>query len=134
MLAPLSAIRPAMAAIADALSGLPMHGHVGAALAAGPVVAGPPVDLDGHAEVRGGALDGVAQPLPVPRGGDQHAEHQPAPEHDLLDVEHLDAGAGQRREDRRGDPGPVLAGQRDQQGLRAWLVSVVGRVEVAVRG
>ena len=42
------------------------------------------------------------------------------PQHDLLDVEHLDAGARERREHRGGHAGPVLAGQRDQQGLRRF--------------
>ena len=47
----------------------------------------------------GGLRDGVAQLAPVARGGDQHPEDQPAAEHDLLDVEHLDPGArpGSRR-------------------------------------
>ena len=60
----------------------------------GLVVADAAVDVDAHAERRGGRLDGVAQLLPVPRRGDEDAEDQPSPEHDLLDVEHLDAGAG----------------------------------------
>ena len=35
-------------------------------------------------------LDGVAQPLPVARHGDQHAEDEASAQHDLLDVDHLD--------------------------------------------
>ena len=88
------------------------------------VVAGAAVDLDLHAEVVGDPLQRAAQRLPVARRGDQHAEHQPAAEHDLLDVEHLDAERGQGGEDRRGDARPVLAGERDQQGLRRLVVHV----------
>ena len=131
MLAPVSAIRPATAAIAGGLQRRAEHGHVGAALAAGcrlsPV---PAVDLDAH--VRGRAAVSstrVAQPLPVARRGDQHAEDQPAAEHDLLDVETSTPDARQGREDRGGDAGPVLAGQRDQQGLGAR-----GRSSIARRG
>ena len=100
-------------------------GHVRAALATGPVVARPPVDLDGHPEVRGRLLDGVAEPLPVPRGRHQHPEDEPATQHDLLDVEHLDPGPGQRLEDGRRHAGAVLAGQGDQQGPRG-VVGVGG--------
>ena len=73
---------------------------VGALAAPAAVVARAAVHLDAHVEVGGGALDGVAQLLPVPRRGDEDAEHQPTSEHDLLDVEDLDAGCGERGEDR----------------------------------
>ena len=62
--------------------------------------------------------------LPVPRRADQQPEDQPAPEHDLLDVQDLDAEPGQGVEDQRGDARPVLAGQRDQQGPRRRRRSV----------
>ncbi len=83
--------------------------HVRPPAAAGLVVAGAAVDLDVHPEVAGGGLDGVAEPLPVPGDRDQHAEDQPAAEHDLLDVDDLDAGPREGGEDRGGDAGPVLA-------------------------
>ena len=95
------------------------HGHVRPALAATPVVAGAAIDLDVHPELVGRGLDGSAQRLPVARGsGHQDAEDQSSAEHDLLDVEHLDAGACQRAEHRRGHPRPVLPGDREQQRLR----------------
>ena len=98
------------------------HGDVRAALAPALVVAGAAVDLDAHAELGRGRLDGVAQLLPVARGGDQDAEDQPAPEHDLLDVEHLDAGVGQGPEHRRGDAGPVLPGDVRSSVSGIWSV------------
>ena len=120
MFAPVSAIRPAIAATAAGLSGMPEHGDVAAALGAAAVVAGAAVDLDLHAEVVGDPLQRASRSAFQSRGTvTSSAEHQPAAQHDLLDVEDLDAERGQGGEDRRGDARPVLAGQRDEQGLRA---------------
>ncbi len=113
------------------LEGRADDGHVRPAHAARPVVAGATVDLDAHPEVGGSGLDGVAELLPVARDRDEHAEDEPAPQHDLLDVDHLDAGPGQGVEDRRGDAGPVLAGERDQQRLRP-RAPIVGSSPVTV--
>src|SRR3954447_7809703 len=103
------------------------HGHVRAPTAPGPVVARAAVDLDAHLEVPGRGLHGVAEPLPVAGDGDQYAEDEPAAQHDLLDVDHLDTGPGERGEDRRRDAGPVLAGERDEQRLRPRAPMVVHR-------
>src|SRR4029079_4159864 len=62
--------------------------------------------------------DGVAQLLPVARRGHEDPEDQPPAEHDLLDVEHLDAGAGEGAEHRRAHPRAVLPGDGQQEGLR----------------
>ena len=127
MLPPLSAIRPATAAIADALSGRADDGHVRPAVAARPVVAGAAVDLDVMPRSRrwprrrrGASSSRAGSVTSTPR-------IEPAPQHDLLDVDHLDAGAGQGGEDRRGHAGPVLAGERDEQRLRARAPIVVHR-------
>ena len=93
------------------------HGDVRATRAALPVVADAAVDLDLHAQRGRGLLDGVAQLLPVPRRGDEDPEDEPAAQHDLLDVDDLDAGGRQGREHRGRDAGPVLAGQGHQEGL-----------------
>ncbi len=97
-------------------------GDVGATLAAHLVVAHAAIDVDGHVEGGAGRLHGGPEPLPVTGRRDQDAQDQPAPEHDLLDVEHLDAGVGERLEDRRRHARPVLAAQRDEQGLLCVLV------------
>src|SRR6478609_1383031 len=102
MLAPESAIRPATAAIADA-----------------------PVDVDGHAEGGGRLLDGGTDLLGVAGRGHEHPEDQPSPEHDLLDVDHLDARPGQGGEHRGGHTGAVLARQRDEEGLRLLALRYV---------
>ena len=81
----------------------------------------------------GGLLHGGAELLPVARCRDQDAEDEAAAEDDLLDVEHLDPGLGERLEDRRGDPRPVLAAQRDEQGLLCVLVHHATRLAVSLR-
>ncbi len=46
---------------------------------------------------------------------EQHAEHQPAPDHHLLDVQHGQRVPGQGAEQPGGHARPVPAGQRDEQ-------------------
>ena len=97
MLAPLSAIRPGDGGHRRRLERRADHGDVRAALAAALVVAGAAVDVDAHPEAVGGRLRRRRAAVFQSRGrGDQDAQDQPAPEHDLLDVEDLDAGLGQR--------------------------------------
>ena len=93
------------------------HGDMAAALESLPVVTGAAVDLHLHVQVDGDPLQRGPQRLPVPRGGDQHTEHETPAQHDLLDVEHVDAEHGQRREHGGRDPRTVHARQGDQQGL-----------------
>ena len=118
MLAPLSAIRPATAAIAAALSGAPITVTCERPSRRPWLSPVPRSIVDAHPEVARGRLDGVAQPLPVAGRGDQDAEDQAATEHDLLDVEDLDPGLGQGGEHRGGDAGPVLPRDGEEQGLR----------------
>ena len=106
-------------ACAGPSAGAPMHGDV----ASGPRAAAGCRRCRGRprrsCRGRGAVASTASRSFFQSRGrGDEDAEDQPAPQHDLLDVEDLDAGLGQGVEDRRGDAGPVLAGERDQQGLR----------------
>jgi hypothetical protein len=48
-------------------------------------------ELDVHAEPGGRTFGGLAQLSELAWGSEQDAEHQPAAQHDLLDVEHVDA-------------------------------------------
>ena len=98
----------------------PDDGHVGAAFEPLPVVAGAAVDVDAHVQRCSGLVDARAQLLPVARRRDQDAQDEAAPQHDLLDVEDLDAGVGEGREDGRRDAGPVLAHEGDEQGLGSF--------------
>ncbi len=50
--------------------------------------------LELHAEPRGGRFGLLAQPGDVAGSGDQDAEQQPSPQHDLLDVEDLHTEPG----------------------------------------
>ena len=80
--------------------------------------------LDVHAEVLGdfGQL-GPDLGLVVP-DADQHAEHQPAADDDLLHVDDLDVGSGQGPEQRRGHAGPVPPGDGDEEGPVGGHVTV----------
>ena len=123
MLAPLSAIRPATAANAEAFSGVPRT--VTWERPSRRARLSPDPRSTSTVMPRSAAVCSTASRSRFQsRGADhQHAEDQPATQHDLLDVEHLDPGPGQRLEDRRRHAGAVLAGQGDQQGPRG----VVGR-------
>ena len=74
-------------------------------------------DLGVQAEV-----GGQRRHLAVDRGqvgsavaGQQHPEHQPAADHDLLDVQHARARGGQQGEEPGGHAGSVPAGHGDEQ-------------------
>ena len=91
-------------------------GHVGATGGAARVVAVALLDADLQVEIRRDLLDGRPQRLPVPGGGHEDPQDEPAAQHDLFDVEHLDAEAGDGGEDARGHTGTVDARQGDEQG------------------
>ena len=119
MFAPVSAIRPAMAATAAGFSGMPEHGHVAAALGARAGCRRCPGRPRRSCRARRRPAPRASRSAFQSRGAvTRTPEHQPAAQHDLLDVEHLDAERprGSRRPSR--SRRPVLAGQRDQQGLR----------------
>ena len=97
--------------------------------------AGAPISVTCRRPSRRGALSPVpaaqvtcspsAAPVPcaaatrragVGAGRDQDGQGEPAPDDDLLDVEHLDAGPGERLEHRRRDAGPVGTGERHEHG------------------
>ena len=135
--APLAAIRPAMAATAAGRERAAQHGDV--------EPAAPPGLLPGaHRDLRFQIQVG-SQPAdrPVDRGqvrvaaaAEQGAEHQPPPDHHLLDVQYGQLLAGQRGEQPGGHPGPVPAGQGDQEGglLRPSLLNATGAESQARTG
>ena len=96
------------------------HGDMQPSAAPG-LLAGAHRYLGIQAEVGGDRADG-----PVDRGqvriaaaAEQRAKHQPPPDHHLLDVQHGQLLPGQGGEQPGGHPGPVPAGQGDQEcGLR----------------
>ncbi len=121
-------MRPATAAIAEALSGVPSTVTCGAGAGGRPRVTGADLDLDAHVELGGGVLDGLLQPGGVVGDGHQHPEDQAAAQPDLLQVDDLDARTGQGGEHRGRHAGPVAPGQGDQERLGA---GGGGRGEVA---
>ena len=126
MFAPLAAIRPATAAIASGRSGLPSTVTCNRP--------GPPPgrwtrfrrasgDLRVQPQVRRQAGDGTVDRGQVRRlvARGQHAEHEPAPDDNLLDVQHAQREPCEGAEQARSHPGPVPAGQGDQQ-RDPWLI------------
>ena len=74
-------------------------------------------DLGLQAELGGQRVDRGMDVVQVRRrvAAEQHPEHQPAPDHHLLDVEHGQRVPGQGAEQPGGHARPVPAGQRDEQ-------------------
>ncbi len=89
-------------------------------------------DLDVHAEVLGdlGDLGPDGGLVLAVAEADQHPEHEPAPDDDLLDVGDLDVGPGQGTEQGRGHAGAVPPGDGDEKrpvgGHRSSIVTRAG--------
>src|SRR5699024_342920 len=67
-----------------------------------------------HRHGRHRLFDRLLQALRVRIGADQHAQHEPPTNHDLLDVQHVDTVPGQHCEQCGGDTGFVTTGGGDQ--------------------
>ena len=92
----------------------------------GPALARRAVTVSGgardlHAEGPSGRGGGGAEGALLVAGRDEDAEGEPAADHDLLDVDDLDAGGGQCVEHGGGHAGPVRAGDRDEQRARCGV-------------
>ena len=85
------------------------------------------------AERGAGGVGGRDQRSLVGSGRDEHGEGQPAPDDDLLDVQHVDPGPGERLEHRGGDPRPVRPGQGHQHGGRLGLARAGHRAASRLR-
>lgn len=92
-------------------------GDVHAARTAAAVVAGALLDLELHVELRRRPGERLGEPRDVLGRGDQHAQDEATPQHDLLDVDDVDGGVGEDRQQGARDPGAVLAGQGHQDGV-----------------
>jgi hypothetical protein len=77
---------------------------------------GAELDRQPHAGVGHRALHRAPQGVRVAGAGDEHAQHQLAPDHDLLHVEHGGVVDGEHGEQGRGDAGVVRAGDGDEHG------------------
>ena len=90
-------------------------GHVQLPADPGGILFGAGGYLDLHADVFGHFGQLGPDLHFVVADADQHAEHQPASDDHLLDVDDLDVGSGQGSEQRRGHAGPVPPGDGDEE-------------------
>ena len=118
MLAPRAASTVAIDGDGQRPQGRPDQGHVQRPARAWRAVPVPGRARDLQAERPAGGGRGRAERALLVARGHQDAEGEAAADHDLLDVDDLDAGTVEGVEDGGGHPGPVRAGDRDEQRAR----------------
>ena len=116
MLPPASVMPCVMAAIAAGRKRVAEQRHLPASDASRPVVAHALLELDLQAELLADGAHRLLERRDVVRNGHQRAEHQPAADDELLDVDHLDLEARELLEQARRDATLVGAGERDEDG------------------